>query len=408
MKILLAICAVLLVAATLAPEGEILYNDGGDLEFVEDGQVIKGPQAACANCHQHPLDGAGEGGVAAPALAWKRIAYQLGNAPSQAALVRAVNNGIGFDGRPLHRLMPRYRLSEDQASALVIYLQRSDLFPGLAPQLVTLATTRPADPRLRPAADAAVAALEAEIAAANAAYAIHGRKLFLHILDLAEGEEAVIREIDAKQPLLLIAPTGIAKDSAVWRYLEKRKIAQLAPFAALSGAEPPDLIIPIRPSLGAQAGKLVAEAQRQHGCVTIHSAADPVSQEAASLARALAAPAGAGCAAHLLLGNRAELNRFAQRIAEQTEPSANLPMLYVVGEQAGGMLESAKGMPVRYSVITKMSLADEAARNARLAFSALRKGLSEAGRNPGPRHLLAGIRQTILRQDIIIVAAYSP
>lgn len=407
MKLLFAPLALLLAATASSPEGEIHYNEGANLVFFEDGQLVKGREAACVNCHQHPLDGAGEGGVVAPALAWSQITRRLGEAPTQTAFVRAVNEGIGFNGQSLHRLMPRYRLSDSQASALTEYLQRSDLFPGLETQQVTLATTRPADPRLRPAADHAIAALEAEIATANAAYAIHGRKLVLDILDLAEGEDAVIGKLAAKPPLLLIAPNGIAKNSTVWNYLEKQRIAQLAPFTALGGMEPPDLVIPIRPSLGMQARKLVVEAQQQYGCVAIHSAADPVSLEAASLARALAEPAKVDCPAHLLIGNRTDLADFAQRIAKLARPAASKPTLYVVAEQAGGALESTEEMLVRYSVVTELSLADEAGRNARLAFSALRKSLSDAGRNPGPRQLRAAIRQAVPRQGITIVSAYS-
>jgi hypothetical protein len=404
MRLLLAAAALLLVAAVSAPEGEMLYNSGGQMEFLEDGQAIKGKAAACVNCHQHPLDGATEGGVLAPALAWSRMTNRIGDTPSQAAFLRAVNDGIGFDGRPLHRLMPRYRLSDVDANALVAYLQRSDLLPGLTTQQVTLATTRPADPRLRPAADKAIAALETEIAAVNAAHAIHGRKLTIDILDLAHGDDAVIRQIEAKPPLLLIGPTGIAKGSMLWRYLEKRKIAQLAPLVALSGAESPDLVIPIRPSLGMQVRKLAAEAQRQHGCVTIHSGSDPISKEAAS--KALVEPVNDGCPAHLLIGNRNELLSFAQRIAERAVLQTNKPTLYVVAEQAGGVLENNGATQTRYSVITELSFANEALRNARLAFAALHKGLSDAGRNPGPRQLQAAIRRSIPTQDIAIVTTY--
>lgn len=92
-------------------------------------------QAACARCHGNQGQGREEGGLRAPPLAGK---------PDRQHLERALFQGVGSNGQPLHPLMPRYHIDAASLDDLLAYLNviGKDT-PGLADTALRVGVSLP-------------------------------------------------------------------------------------------------------------------------------------------------------------------------------------------------------------------------------------------------------------------------
>ena len=124
------------------------------------GLLVSGAEAACVNCHRRSGLGTVEGYSVVPpitgpylfqskadSLAYSDLRRRAGFAASRkpytdATLVRAIQEGVDHAGRPLNVLMPRYRLSDDEATSLVEYLQALSVrsSPGVTVDTIHFAT----------------------------------------------------------------------------------------------------------------------------------------------------------------------------------------------------------------------------------------------------------------------------
>jgi len=132
--------------------GRRIYRDGklpnGEpLAAIVTGDVaVLGTQFSCQNCHGRSGMGAAEGKIIVPAIAGpilyapspqpKRLAYDY------KSLTRALRDGVNPNGRPLDSLMPRYKLSNDEISALATYLKglSASSSPGVDSKIIRFAT----------------------------------------------------------------------------------------------------------------------------------------------------------------------------------------------------------------------------------------------------------------------------
>ncbi len=105
------------------------------------GTRLVGRAAACAGCHGAEAEGGGEG-VRAPALVHRG---RLRRGLDSASLARALEAGIGLDGRPLHPAMPRYLLQPGMAAVLVQELEEIGRrsVEGVETDRIVLATVWP-------------------------------------------------------------------------------------------------------------------------------------------------------------------------------------------------------------------------------------------------------------------------
>jgi hypothetical protein len=166
LAIVLSIVARTASAETLEAQGRRLYRDGmlasgGSLTAVVAGDVpVEGAQLPCVRCHARSGMGSTEGSAAVPpvsgAVLFAPAAGQHPRPPyTDDTLVRAIREGVDPAGRPLDRLMPRYRLSDADASALVAYLRTLSVetSPGVTAETIRFATvvTDGVDPDTRDA-----------------------------------------------------------------------------------------------------------------------------------------------------------------------------------------------------------------------------------------------------------------
>ena len=172
-------------SAGAAPEndaaaGKRLYQegitaDGAPVQAVTQGDVaVRGESFACVACHRTSGFGSSEGGVYVPPITadflfspseydrkkrnerfkelfkeaqpnsfWNRVRQARARpAYDRQSLGRALRQGIDPAGRTLHRLMPRYRLSDQDVANLAAYLRTlsAEIDPGVGEETIHFAT----------------------------------------------------------------------------------------------------------------------------------------------------------------------------------------------------------------------------------------------------------------------------
>ena len=146
--------------------GEVMYRAG----FLPSGQplrgnrqggvAVEGSDAACVKCHRRSGLGTSEGRIIIPPITARYLFRPNGKAPedmdyrfgldaaakhepyTDATLARAIQEGVGRDGRQLDYLMPRYGLDRPAAAALITYLKglSSATSPGVDADTLHIAT----------------------------------------------------------------------------------------------------------------------------------------------------------------------------------------------------------------------------------------------------------------------------
>lgn len=137
----------------------------------DGGAGVSGADAACVSCHQRSGFGSKEGFVRIPPIAGAYLFHARAQATEQRdlpfvesiradrepytteTLARAIREGVDSQGRTLSALMPRYRLSDADMTALIAYLKSLEVgpSPGVTASELHFATitTPEADPVAR-------------------------------------------------------------------------------------------------------------------------------------------------------------------------------------------------------------------------------------------------------------------
>ncbi len=177
----LALCGWLVLASLVLPDwvhaatpttdeierGRRIYQEGilpsgAPLHGMRSGKVeVKGPQAACANCHRPSGMGSVEGGIQVPPISGKFLYAQAGDMALAAmdlrgekrmnqahapytddTLAQAIRLGINNSGRSMNPVMPHYALDKPEMQALAAYLRQlsSQWSPGATADTLHFAT----------------------------------------------------------------------------------------------------------------------------------------------------------------------------------------------------------------------------------------------------------------------------
>ena len=198
---------------------------------------------ACANCHGLTGEGTEEGGLTAPSLAWpaltsahtsalttnERVAY------TEAALVRAVRNGLDPSGVRLHPGMPQYRLTDGQGADLIAYLKKlgHELDPGLGQATIKIGVALPMTGALAPLGQDIKETLSATFAEANEHGGVYGRRFELVVEDSrgdVSGTSEATRRLIERDGVFALAgsfePKGAADTN---EFLKKAEVPLVGP-----------------------------------------------------------------------------------------------------------------------------------------------------------------------------------
>lgn len=135
---------------------EGLLPSGETMSAVIQGDIeLTGEQVVCGFCHRRSGLGSSEGQEVVPAVTGDilyeplrtptskpPLAPELRPAYTDATLKRAIQGGIGADGKALSVLMPRYRLTDEDLDSLLAYLKvlTTDPDPGVTDRELHFAT----------------------------------------------------------------------------------------------------------------------------------------------------------------------------------------------------------------------------------------------------------------------------
>lgn len=207
--------------------GRRLYQEGLSSSGAEvlarvgaAGAVLPAASLPCVSCHGRDGRGRPEGGIRPPDITWRRLSTPYGQAVNgrqypaydEAALARAVEEGVDPAGNRLDPAMPRFVLSAGDMARLTAYLRRleDDHDPGLSAEGLRVGTLLPTDGLLAEHSRTVAALLQGMVAAVNQSGGIHGRQLELAVRDpgreRASAERALRQLLDDDQVFALLAP----------------------------------------------------------------------------------------------------------------------------------------------------------------------------------------------------------
>jgi mono/diheme cytochrome c family protein len=225
-------------AADTPPDGRAIYHGYATLRAGIDATSYRMPPrfAACAGCHGASAEGGREGNISIPPLLWAALfsaRESLAAFASEESVMRAVTDGVARDGGVLGAAMPRYRLSDDERSAILSYLKRiggpDDNPPGVDQNNVHLATILPLSGSSALVGLLVKQGLEEVFAKVNASGGIHGRLIHLDAIDAASEMGASLGATMLKRkPYAIVGGMWRASDASIDGLLSKNRLSKIA------------------------------------------------------------------------------------------------------------------------------------------------------------------------------------
>ncbi|HVT59849.1 MAG TPA: ABC transporter substrate-binding protein [Thermoanaerobaculia bacterium] len=265
--------------------GRRIYRTGRGDGGREIGVVLgaEGPDAGelgaatlpCVNCHGHDGRGRPEGGVVPSDIVWEALTKPYGVQHSggrrhppytERLLKRAVTLGLDAAGNPLAPAMPRYRLSQTEAGALVGYLKRlgHEPDPGVGLSALRLGVVLP--PAGSPQGEEIRRILDAFVRQVDGRGGVYGRRLELLYRQLpaapAERRAAVAGFLDDQDLFALVASDLTGAEEEIAELARQRELPVIGPLSARPPASWPlnRYLFYLQPGLAEQAQALVEAA----------------------------------------------------------------------------------------------------------------------------------------------------
>ena len=215
---------------------------GNKIEAVLSDGETKLPASffPCAKCHGENGRGGAEGGVTAAEITWHALTkpYQVVRADGrsrppyrrESLLVRAITKGLDAGGKPLNPVMPRYRMSIEDAQSLVAYLKVVGLTAeiGVTAEAVKIGVILPPPGVFGPVGASIQKILDGYFAAVNESGEIYGRRVQLSTFVLPSAADSTAPSLRAflnqDQPLAFVAPFMAGREQAIARVLQKQSV----------------------------------------------------------------------------------------------------------------------------------------------------------------------------------------
>ena len=221
---------------------------GAEVVALMGEAAVEVPASAlpCAGCHGRDGRGRPEGGVDPSDLTWEALTrpYEVemvtgrSRGPYDAAkLKRAITLGIDPSGNEIDAVMPRYRLTQQDAADLIAYIYKlgRDHDPGVAADRLTLGVLLPPEVGRFAAAGEAVKGVVAPwLAHLDAAGGVYSRRLEVRYLsqpvDPAARPAAVEAFLDAEPTFALVASFLAGAEGELTDLAERRGIPVIGPL----------------------------------------------------------------------------------------------------------------------------------------------------------------------------------
>lgn len=250
-----------LAAGVLTPaeqRGKQIYLTGrspGGGEIVATlglgGAEVPASLMPCGSCHGADGRGRPEGGAVPSDITWPALTRSYGvrhadgreHPPYDArSLIKAITLGVDPAGNALSAVMPRYRLSQEDAADLMAYLGRiaEDRDPGIGEDALTLGLVLPPEPGAAAGVETVLGALAGEL---NGKGGLYARKLRLVRAaptgTPAERAAALAAFLDREQPFALLAPFLAGAEREMGAVLAERGVPAVGALAAEPVLETP-------------------------------------------------------------------------------------------------------------------------------------------------------------------------
>lgn len=293
-----------LAAQTAPPEvrGKQIYargvgrsNQPITATIAEPRNQIPATVVPCLNCHGEDGRGKSESGITASNIRWEALTkpYTLVRSDGRTSppytertVVRAITMGLDPAGNRLNTVMPRYRLSLDDAADLIAYLKQigADRDPGVTSDAIRIGVLLPPAGTFGESSVAVKNVLIAYVRELNESGGIYGRRIELSFADSAT-RTAVVDLLD-REPFALAASFLPSIDDEVGQAVVESEIPVIG---ALTLAPRPELTSKIFYADGgllSQAETLAWSAVRRHaaGRMLVVQSGEPLSRRAAEVA----------------------------------------------------------------------------------------------------------------------------
>lgn len=249
---------------------------------IADGLLeVPASTVPCVNCHGHDGRGKPEGGLTPANITWESLATTFvdpatGRARpgyAERSIARAITQGLDAAGNTLAAVMPRYRLSREDATDLVAYLKRLGIEeePGLSETSVRVGTTLPATGPFADMGRAVRAVLTAYFDEVNRQGGIYSRRLELRVAEAGDATttratfERLIQDADV---FALVGAFIAGAEREVAALVEREDVPLIGPLAASPqiGGVLNRQIFYVFPGVAEQARVLLKfAAQKRHG-----------------------------------------------------------------------------------------------------------------------------------------------
>ena len=211
----------------------------------EAGTELSAAVLQCVGCHGEDGEGRAEGGVFPSNVTWQDLTRpyeirtptgRLHQPYDEPKLVRAITMGLDPAGNPLHVAMPRYRLTHEEAAALVSFLKVLGRLspPGVDETGIRLGVILPEPGALGSTGERTRAVLEAAMDRLNRRGGVYSRMIELAFATVpaepGARRLAIERFLEETPVFALLASFMIGAEREIASLLEERRVPLIGPF----------------------------------------------------------------------------------------------------------------------------------------------------------------------------------